>query len=95
MGKIKELTGLEAYLHFDDKTCYPHPSVVNELQWICRYGNEKDIIELRMYIASILDAYWYLTNGQNITFAKKKLTEIRRRILADSASSSQQFNGGE
>jgi len=50
------------YKKLKDNTLWPLPDFLIEdeddrLQWILRYGSEKTIIEKRMVIASIVDAY--------------------------------------
>lgn len=77
----------KSHIRFNDSTIFPHPDRVEELEWLCRHGDEKSITDNRLYIASVLHSYNYLVGSYSgAVYKNKKITDIRKYLRAETAT---------
>jgi len=79
LGKEKINVRAERVVRLPDKTLWPSKKTANEMEWICRHGSASEIIEARMQIAQVCEAYNELIASSFFTSkeAHKKLTMLR------------------
>lgn len=67
MGEESKLSGDKKYVKLEGMGVYPlaPPTEDGGIEWVLRYGSEQEIIDNKLYLASIVYAYNNLINMTN------------------------------
>lgn len=79
--KVAEKLGTH-YVGFDEMVWPSHSRESRELEWLMRYGSEREVMENRFIVASVIAAYHALLEKTN-----KQRNKIANRIKAASDAS--------